>query len=178
MVAGTWATNVPPPCIMAKPHRSSSFRNHGLAVLETVDAILRTKDRRVWRISPLDTVYNAVAEMATRSVGSLPVVSHGYLVGMITERDYARKVILQGRSSRETLVRDIMSLSPVTVTPRDTVDHCMRLMTERRIRHLPVMEHGVVVGILSIGDLVRAVIENQAFTIDQLQMYIATAYPS
>jgi len=166
------------PTVMAKRHLPLAFHDRGLAVLETVAAILKTKGRRVWCISPVDTVYDAVAEMAKRSVGALPVVSHGYLVGMLSERDYARKIILQGRSSRETLVRDIMTVSPVTVTPRDSVDHCMRLVIERRVRHLPVIEHGTIVGILSIGDLVKAVIENQAFTIDQLQMYIATTYPS
>ncbi len=147
-------------------------------MVESVSAILKSKGTQVWHIEPTATVYQAIEEMAKRGIGALPVLLRGHLVGIISERDYARKVILQGRSSREALVREIMTPSPVFVAPHDTVDHCLRIMTEKRIRHLPVLERNAVTGILSIGDLVKAIIENQAFTIDQLQTYIATDYPS
>jgi len=153
-------------------------RTRRMAVIDTVRSILETKGRQVWHITPSATVYEAVAEMAKRGVGALPVLTRNRLVGMISERDYARKVILEGRASRETLVRDIMTPAPISVSPGDTLDHCLRLMTQRRIRHLPVVEHKRVVGILSIGDLVKAVIDTQAFTIDQLQTYIVAGYPS
>jgi CBS domain-containing protein len=164
---------------MAKqPVQGTLHDNSHLAVLETVETILKHKGNEVWHVEPSTTVYEAVAEMAKRGIGALPVLLHGRLIGIISERDYARKIILQGRSSRETLVREIMTLSPVSVAPCDTVDFCLRLMTERRIRHLPVLERGSIVGILSIGDLVKAIIATQAFTIDQLQTYIAAVYPS
>ena len=105
--------------------------------------------------------------------GALLVMNQGSLIGIISERDYARKVILKNRSSHDTPVSDIMTSPAVTVTPTDTVHHCMQLMTERRFRHLPVMESGRVVGILSIGDLVKAVIEEQSAHIEQLERYIA-----
>jgi CBS domain-containing protein len=148
------------------------------AVLETVRSILDNKGYSVTTVGPAQTVFEAIAEMAEIGVGALPVVADGVLVGIVSERDYARKVILQGRSSRETLVRDIMTESPVTVSPQDTVDECMRIVTDRHIRHLPVVEGGELKGIVSIGDLVKAIISAQAFTIDQLHTYIGTGYPS
>jgi CBS domain-containing protein len=148
------------------------------AVLDTVRSILENKGYSVTTISPAATVYEAIREMAQIGVGALPVVANGELVGIVSERDYARKVILQGRSSRETLVREIMTESPVTVSLRHTVDECMRIVTDRHIRHLPVVEGGELRGIVSIGDLVKAIISTQAYTIDQLHTYIATGYPS
>lgn len=148
-----------------------------LAMIDTVQSILHSKGNRVWQISPEATVLQAIAEMAHRSVGALPVVSRGRLVGIISERNYARKVILQGRSSRDTTVRDVMTMSPITVTPDATVDQCMRIMTRHRIRHLPVIDEGSIAGIVSIGDLVKAIIATQAFTIDQLHTYITDTYP-
>ena len=129
-------------------------------------------------MAPSDTVYEGIAEMARLGIGALLVVDSDHLVGIMTERDYARKVILQGRSSRETLVHEIMTPSPFTVTPDHTVDDCMRIMTHRRIRHLPVLEEGKLAGIISIGDLVKAIISAQAYTIDQLHFYIAAGYPA
>jgi CBS domain-containing protein len=148
------------------------------AVMDTVRSILDNKGYGVTTVAPGQTVYEAIEQMAQIGVGALPVVADGVLVGIVSERDYARKVILQGRSSRETVVREIMTESPVTVSPQHTVDECMRIVTDRHIRHLPVVEGGELKGIVSIGDLVKAIISAQAFTIDQLHTYIGTGYPS
>lgn len=148
------------------------------ATEETVGSVLGTKGDQVWQVAPSATVYEALSQMAERSVGALPVVSDGNLVGIITERDYARKVILQGRSSPHTLVSEIMTPAPVTITPAFTVKQCLQIMSVRRFRHLPVVEEGQLCGIISIGDLVAAVIVSQAFTIEQLETYIAAGYPA
>ncbi len=153
------------------PWKLSSRRKR--AVLDTVSSILELKGHEIISISPGATVYEAIAEMARRGVGALMVLNGRELVGIVSERDYARKVILQGRSSKETLVREIMTPSPITVTPAHTVDQCMRIVTDRRIRHLPVVEEGELRGMVSIGDLVKAMISAQAYTIDQLHAYIA-----
>jgi CBS domain-containing protein len=116
--------------------------------------------------------------MAAKSIGALLVISEGSLLGIVSERDYARKVILQGRSSKETRVKEIMTSDLVTVTPENTVDDCMRVMTHHRIRHLPVLDVGRLVGIVSIGDMVNAIIADQAHTIAQLHTYIAGKYPA
>jgi CBS domain-containing protein len=118
-------------------------------------------------------VLRAIEIMATRYVGALLVMNEGTLLGIISERDYARKVILKNRSSHDTPVSDIMTSPAISVTPEDTVHHCMELMTEGRFRHLPVMKAGRVVGMLSIGDLVKAVIQDQTEHIQQLERYIA-----
>jgi CBS domain-containing protein len=115
--------------------------------------------------------------MAKYGVGAVLVIDNGTLAGIVTERDYARKVILQGRSSKETLVSEIMTSELITVAPENTVDNCMRLMTDYRIRHLPVLDSGKLLGIVSIGDLVKAKIADQAYTIDQLHTYIDSRYP-
>jgi signal-transduction protein with cAMP-binding, CBS, and nucleotidyltransferase domain len=163
---------------MAKPvHVSGALGARKMAVEETVGSILKTKGDQFWHIAPTATVYDAVAEMAERSIGALPVVSEGALVGIVTERDYARKIILQGRSSKHTAVEEIMTASPITVTPEFTLQQCLRIMTLRRFRHLPVVDDGKLCGIISIGDLVAAIISNQAFTIEQLEMYIGADYP-
>jgi CBS domain-containing protein len=141
--------------------------------MQTVDQLLRTKGNQIFSVDPAESVLQAIEIMATRHVGALLVMSQGSLIGIISERDYARKVILKKRSSHDTPVGDIMTSPPVTVAPSDTIHHCMQLMTERRIRHLPVMDAGRVVGILSIGDLVKAVIEEQSEQIEQLERYIA-----
>ena len=142
------------------------------AVADTVNSILTSKGYDVVSISLTATVYEAVERMAQREVGALAVLAGRTLVGIVSERDYARKVILQGRSSRQTLVQEIMTPSPITVEPSYTVDECMRVMTERRVRHLPVIEHGQLVGMISIGDLVKTIISAQSYTIDQLHEYI------
>jgi len=147
------------------------------ALVETISVLLERKGNQVWQVSPTSTVFEAIAEMAARSVGALPVVAQGILVGIVSERDYARKVILQGRSSQHTLVREIMTPSPITVTSGHTVDQCMRIMTANRVRHLPVVDEDTLTGIVSIGDLVKAIIATQEFTIDQLHTYISATYP-
>jgi len=144
---------------------------------EIVAVILDNKNGRIWSTSPDTIVYDAIELMAEKSIGALPVLSEGKLVGIISERDYARKIILHGRSSKETRVAEIMS-SPVTVTPQFTVDECMRLVTHHRTRHLPVLEGDRLVGVISIGDLVNAIIAAQAHTIDQLHTYITGRYPA
>ena len=144
---------------------------------DTVSSVLRRKDRKVLTISPLASVYEAIALMAENSVGALLVVSDGMLVGILSERDYARKVVLQSRSSKDTMVADIMTCPVTTVTPGHTVEECMRTMTDKRIRHLPVIEGTSIVGIVSIGDLVRSVITVQGEMIKQLQQYINGPYP-
>jgi len=145
------------------------------ASVDTVRSLLDHKGPRIVSIAPNATVYDAVAEMAHHEVGALLVVSERELVGIISERDYARKVILLGKHSRETLVEEIMTPSPVTVTLTHTVDECMRIVTNKRIRHLPVVDGGELYGMVSIGDLVKAIINSQAYTIDQLHLYISSS---
>lgn len=140
--------------------------------MKTVKEILRTKGYDVWSTTPDATVFDALTEMAQKDVGALTVMENGRLAGIISERDYARKVILQGKTSRTTLVYEIMSSPVIYVTPEQTVEECMTLLTGRRIRHLPVMENDQVVGIISIGDLVKAIITEQQFLIEQLESYI------
>jgi CBS domain-containing protein len=138
-----------------------------------VNHLLARKGREVWSVDADQPVLEAIHIMADRRVGALPVMRGGELVGVVSERDYARKVILLGRSSAETPVWQIMSSPVVSVAPGDSVKHCMELMTERRIRHLPVVEGGDMIGMISIGDLVRAVIEEQQETIEQLEKFIS-----
>ena len=134
----------------------------------TVGSILGRKGREIWCVAPDATVYDAIALMAAKSVGALLVISEGSLLGIVSEVDYVRKVILQGRYSKETRVKDIMISNPVTVAPEDTVDDCLKLMTYNPIRHLPVLEGLELVGIVSIGDLVNSIVADQADTIDEL----------
>jgi len=138
-----------------------------------VKQLLARKGHDVWAVDVEEPVLEAIQLMADKHVGALPVTRNGELVGVISERDYARKVILLGRSSAETPVWQIMSSPVVTVAPEQDVRQCMELMTNRRIRHLPVVEGGRMIGVISIGDLVRAVIEEQEQTIEQLERFIA-----
>ena len=146
-------------------------------LLDTVRLLLKTKDNNVWHTSPEAYVYDAIEIMASKYVGALMVISEGQLVGVLSERDYARKVILQGKASKQTQVKEIMTSPAVFVTPEQTVEDCMRIMTERHFRHLPVVEDGKLVGVLSIGDLVKWVISAQEQTIAQLNNYITNKYP-
>jgi CBS domain-containing protein len=140
--------------------------------MATVSALLKHKGRVIYSVPPDAPVLEAIREMAEHSVGALLVMQHEHLMGVVSERDYARKVILKGRSSSETLVSQIMSTPVLTVRPDQSVNECMRIMTESRVRHLPVVDGERVVGVLSIGDLVRAVLEEQQQTIEQLEQYI------
>jgi CBS domain-containing protein len=141
--------------------------------MQTVGQLLQVKGNQVFSVAPQDSVLRAIELMATRHVGALLVMNQGALLGIISERDYARKVILKNRSSHDTPVSDIMTSPAISVTPEDSVHHCMQLMTEGRFRHLPVINGGRVVGMLSIGDLVKAVIQEQTHHIEQLERYIA-----
>ncbi len=142
---------------------------------ETIASILGTKGNAIWSVTPDSSVYDAIALMADKRVGALLVMSDKRLMGIISERDYARKVILQGRSSKDTRVSEIMTDRVITVTPDHSVDECMRIVTECRIRHLPVLRGTDVVGVVSIGDLVRSIISDQAETITHLHTYICGA---
>ena len=141
--------------------------------MRSVRQLLEAKTPEVFAIGPDAPVIDAIRLMAEKCIGALLVMQSGRLAGIVSERDYARKIVLQGRSSRDTPVRDIMTAQVVTIALDDTAEHCMQLVTDRRIRHLPVVDAGHVLGVVSIGDLVRAVIEDQQLELDQLQRYIA-----
>jgi len=141
--------------------------------MKTVAQILRSKpDQAVYTITPTASVFDAVKLMAEKSIGALVVVAEEHVVGIITERDYARKIILMARSSKDTPVRDIMTSAVMYVRPDQASEECMVLMTENRLRHLPVMEGGKLIGLVSIGDLVKDIISEQKFMIQQLEHYI------
>ena len=140
--------------------------------MSTVRNILQKKGNAVYSTSPDSSVYDALEELEEKNLGALVVLENGKLVGVFTERDYASKVILKGRSSKETLVRDIMSGTPVFVDPDKTLDDCMQLMTDKFIRHLPVLENGELIGVISIGDIVKYIIYDKDFIIENLEHYI------
>lgn len=140
----------------------------------TVAGILASKGSEVYAVAPATSVYEALQLMAEHNVGAVVVLDGDRLAGIMSERDYARKVILKDRTSRETRVEEIMTPDVVTVSPETTVTECMQLMTDRRVRHLPVVEGGVIVGLVSIGDVVRAVISQQEALIEQLERYITS----
>ena len=136
--------------------------------------LLASKGSQVWSISPDATVFAGLTLMAEKNIGALLIVEHDRPVGIMSERDYARKIILEGRSSRDTKVRSIMTTRLVRAQPSDSVEYAMALMTQERIRHLPIMEGDTVLGIVSIGDLVKTMIDQQQFRIEQLERYITT----
>jgi CBS domain-containing protein len=140
--------------------------------MTTVAQILQGKGHEVWSVSPTTLVYNALKLMAEKNVGALLVLEGNELKGIFSERDYARKVILEGKSSRDIPVKEIMSSEVFTALPRQSVEECMAQMTDKRIRHLPVVEDGRVVGIISIGDVVKTIISEREFTIKHLESYI------
>ena len=140
--------------------------------MEFVNDILKEKGREVLSITPETSVFEALKLMAGKNVGSLLVLENDEMIGLFSERDYARKVILKGKSSRDTPVREIMTSRVVYVRPRQTIEECMALMTDKRVRHLPVMEDKRLVGVISIGDVVKAIISEQEFLIHQLENYI------
>jgi len=144
----------------------------------TVRDILQTKGEVVWTTQPATSVYDAIRVMGEKNIGALVVVEKGEVVGVLSERDYSRKVVLQGRTSRDTLVNDILSRPAITVRRKDTIEKCMQLMTSQRIRHLPVVsDDNRPIGLISMGDLVNWVMQSQRHTIMQLQGYITGDYP-
>jgi CBS domain-containing protein len=141
--------------------------------MRTVKRILATKDPDIWAIGPDATVYDAIHLLAEKEIGALLVVEDEQLIGVISERDYARQIILKDKSSRKTQVRDIMTSNVITTAPEHEISDCMAMMTDKRIRHLPVLDNGKLVGMLSIGDLVRWIIAEQQSTIKDLAKYIS-----
>ncbi|HUZ06210.1 MAG TPA: CBS domain-containing protein [Candidatus Paceibacterota bacterium] len=138
-----------------------------------ISSILHQKSSALWSVAPQATVFDAIKLMSEKNIGALPVVSGGTLVGIFTERDYTRKIALQGKTSRNTQVREIISREIISVAPDESVEECMRLMTENRVRHLPVLQNTELVGIISIGDLVNWIISTQSAAIEQMEQYIA-----
>ena len=148
-----------------------------MEIASPIGTLLSQKGTTVWSVSPETMVFDAIQMMADKNVGALPVMRGDEVLGMFSERDYTRKIALKGRSSRETSVGDAMSPAALIVSADDSVDRCMRLMTQNRVRHLPVVENGRLVGIVSIGDLVNWIISAQSAAIDQLERYISGSYP-
>ena len=140
--------------------------------MKTVGDIIKKKGNHVWSVTPGTTVYDTLKLMAEHGIGAVVVLEEGRLVGIFSERDYARQVILKGRTSKDTPVRDVMVSRVVFVRPEQSIEECMALMTDKRVRHLPVIEGKKIIGIVSIGDLVKSIIGNQKFVIDQLEHYI------
>jgi CBS domain-containing protein len=141
--------------------------------MATVKQLLQGKGHDIWSIGPEASVYDAIELMADKEVGALVVMEGDSLVGVLSERDYARKVVLQGRSSKDTKIKEIMTSRVAYARPGQTVEECMALMTDKRIRHLPVMDGEELLGVISIGDLVKAIIEEQQHVIEQLEQYIS-----
>ena len=148
-----------------------------MEITTTIESILNRKGSGVWSVSPDSSVFEAISLMAEKNIGALPVLEGDRLVGMISERDYARKVILLGRGSRETAVSEIMTRTLRTVSLDDSVQECMQLMTENRFRHLPVVQEDKLIGLISIGDCVNWIISAQNAAIDDLERFVTGAYP-
>ena len=142
--------------------------------MKTVRDLLKQKGQAVWSVVPDSTVYDALTLMAEKNIGALLVIDAGRPVGIFSERDYARQVILKGKASKDTPVREVMTSKVVFVRPEQSIEECMALMTDKRFRHLPILEEGALVGILSIGDVVKAVISEKDFLIEQLANYISS----
>ena len=149
-----------------------------MEITTPVGSILDRKGRQLWFIEPTATVFNAISLMAEKNIGALPVMMDAQLLGMISERDYSRKVILQGRVSRETFVADIMTKNVITVHGGDSVEDCLEIMTKNHVRHLPVMDGDRLTGLVSIGDLVNWIILEQSSAIENLERFVTGAYPA
>lgn len=139
----------------------------------SVGTLLHHKGSTVWSIAPNATVFEAIRLLAQKNIGAMPVMDGDKLVGVFSERDYTRKVALEGKTSQKTLVREILSAQVITASPNHSIEDCMRLMTENRVRHLPIMDKGKLVGFVSIGDMVNWTISAQNATIDQMEAYLA-----
>ena len=148
-----------------------------MEIIGTVYDILHNKSGGICTTSPENTVYDAIRQMGEKNIGALVVMENDQVIGVLSERDYSRKVVLQGRTSRDTCVSDIIERPAVTVRSKDGIEVCMQLMTSKRIRHLPVVDDGRLVGLVSMGDLVNWVMQSQSQTIQQLQGYISGDYP-
>lgn len=144
--------------------------------MTSVQQILRNKSSNVWTIGPRASVYEALELMAQRDIGAVPVVENGRLVGIFSERDYARKVALQGRASRSVTVGELMTTKVFYVKPEQSIEECMALMTDKHVRHLPVLADGQLIGIITIGDAVKSIIAEQEITIRSLKDYITGGY--
>lgn len=140
--------------------------------MKTVNNILANKPTQLFSVNPSVTVFEALEVMMNKNISALVIMDVDTLKGIFTERDYARKIVLKGKSSKDTLVSEIMTADLITVSPTDTIEYCMNIMTERHIRHLPVVENNTVIGMVSIGDVVKSIIEVQRSTIEQLESYI------
>lgn len=143
--------------------------------MKSVRDILSSKPRNVWSVSPSSSVYEALQLMADKDIGAVLVVENGQVVGIFSERDYARKVVLKGKSSKDTPVDELMTKDVLFVRPQQSLDECMAVMTDKHIRHLPVMEKDQLIGMITIGDLVKAIISDQQFIIQELENYISGA---
>jgi len=139
-----------------------------------VREILKSKGTSVFSVGPTVTVFQAIEEMCNRNIGGLLIVENEKLTGIFTERDYARKLILKGKSSKDTLISELMTANPITVSPETTIEECMRIMSQKKIRHLPVVDHEKLVGVISIGDVVRQIMEDQRSIIEHLEHYITS----
>ena len=144
--------------------------------MKSVEKVLRAKGSETWHIAPQATVYEALQLMSEKEIGSILVLEEGEVVGIFTERDYARKLILKGKFSKDTAVRELMTQDVLYVEPQNTIEDCMVLMTKNRVRHLPVMDNGKLAGIVSLGDMVKHIISEQESTIAQLEKYITGSY--
>jgi CBS domain-containing protein len=149
-----------------------------MKLYDPISGVLRRKGCEVWSVAPTASVFEAVLRMSQAGIGALLVLDRGKLTGLISERDYARKIILEGRSSKETFVWEIMTTPVIFVNPTATVDECMQIMTDRRIRHLPVLDGQMVVGVISMGDLVQWIISAHELMVEQLNNYITGRYPA
>ncbi len=138
----------------------------------SVSQILKNKNNEIYTVTPVTTVYDAIKLMGEKNIGALPVIENGMLCGIFSERDYARKIVLLNRKSQETPISDIMTSTVITISPTDTLDRCMEIMSSKKFRHLPVVNDNKLVGIISVGDVVTAIIESQKETINHLQNYI------
>ena len=140
--------------------------------MKTINQILKSKSPEIYSVTRKTSVFDALTVMMNKNISALLIMENDVLLGIFSERDYARKIILQGKSSRETSIDDVMTKDLITISQHDSVDHCMQLMTDKHIRHLPIVDNGTVLGLISIGDIVKSVIEDQKQTIEQLQSYI------